>query len=73
MTPTRRCRWNGSSFSTGSGRTTSNPIETLQEIFGYVLTPDTSQQKIGMIVGPKRSGKGLIGRTLRRLVGERNA
>ena len=42
------------------------------EVFGYVLTPDTKQQKIAMLVGPKRSGKGLIGRILRRLVGERN-
>jgi putative DNA primase/helicase len=48
-------------------------IDTLQEVFGYVLTPDTKQQKIAMLVGPKRSGKGLIGRILRRLVGERNA
>jgi putative DNA primase/helicase len=34
--------------------------------------PDTSQQKILLIVGPRRSGKGTIGRILRALVGERN-
>jgi putative DNA primase/helicase len=45
---------------------------TLQEIFGYVLTPDTRQQKIFMLVGPPRSGKGVTGRVLRCLVGDRN-
>ena len=34
------------------------------EIFGYCLTTDTSQQKAFLIVGPKRSGKGTIGRVL---------
>ena len=48
-------------------------IEMLQEMFGYMLTPDTSFQKGFMLHGPKRSGKGVIGRILRRLVGERNA
>jgi putative DNA primase/helicase len=48
-------------------------IGTLQEFFGYNLTPDTRFQKIQMIVGPKRSGKGTIARILRRLVGARNA
>lgn len=44
-------------------------IETLQEWFGYMLIPDTSLQKILMIVGPTRSGKGTIARVLRGLVG----
>lgn len=47
-------------------------IQTLQEIFGYLLTPDTRQQKIFMMVGPKRSGKGLTGRILRHLLGDMN-
>jgi putative DNA primase/helicase len=47
-------------------------ITTLQEIFGYCLTPDTRQQKAFLLVGPKRSGKGTIGRVLTRLIGERN-
>lgn len=47
-------------------------IETLQEIFGYALTPDTRQQKIFLMVGPPRSGKGTIGRILKEIVGERN-
>ena len=36
-------------------------INTLQEIMGYLLTNDTRQQKIFMLVGPARSGKGTIG------------
>jgi len=44
-------------------------IETLQEIFGLLLSPDTSQQKIILIVGPKRSGKGTIGSVLTELRG----
>jgi putative DNA primase/helicase len=44
-------------------------IGMLQELFGYCLTPDTRQQKAFLIVGPKRSGKGTIGRILARVVG----
>jgi putative DNA primase/helicase len=44
-------------------------IWALQEMFGYFLTPDTRQQKMFLIVGPKRSGKGTIARVLTRLVG----
>jgi P4 family phage/plasmid primase-like protien len=47
-------------------------IDTLQEIFGYLLTSDTSLQKIAMLIGPKRSGKGTIARILRTLLGEAN-
>jgi P4 family phage/plasmid primase-like protien len=47
-------------------------IETLQEIFGYLLTPDTSMQKMFLLVGPKRSGKGTIGRVLAGLLGVAN-
>lgn len=46
-------------------------IGALQEWFGYLLTPDTSQQKLLMIVGPPRSGKGTIGRVIGSLVGEK--
>ena len=45
---------------------------TLQEFMGYLLTPDTRQQKILMLVGPPRSGKGTIMRVITRLVGEAN-
>lgn len=47
-------------------------IETLQEIFGYCLTADTSLQKLFLIVGPKRSGKGTIARVMAKLIGADN-
>lgn len=47
-------------------------IELLQDWFGYVLTADTSQQKMLLLVGPRRSGKGTIARVLARLVGHGN-
>ncbi|MBI1367090.1 MAG: hypothetical protein GC162_00400 [Planctomycetes bacterium] len=47
-------------------------IDLLQEWFGYCLTLDTHQQKMLLIVGPRRSGKGTIGRVLARLVGAAN-
>lgn len=47
-------------------------IAALQELFGYLLTPDTSQQKVFLIVGPKRSGKGTIARVLTALLGAAN-
>lgn len=48
-------------------------INALQEYMGYCcLTPDTSQQKALLVVGPKRSGKGTIQRVLASLVGEQS-
>lgn len=47
-------------------------IELLQEWMGYCLLPDTSQQKIMLLIGPPRSGKGTICRVLTELVGELN-
>jgi putative DNA primase/helicase len=47
-------------------------IGALQEWMGYLLTPDTRQQKILLVVGPKRSGKGTIARTIRALIGPSN-
>lgn len=44
-------------------------INLLQEWFGYCLVQDTSMQKILMIVGPPRSGKGTIGRILKHVLG----
>ncbi|MCP4389840.1 MAG: NTP-binding protein [Gammaproteobacteria bacterium] len=43
--------------------------QTLAEIFGYLLTADTSQQKMFLVVGPKRSGKGTLARVLAALLG----
>jgi putative DNA primase/helicase len=47
-------------------------ISTLQEIFGLLLTSDTTQQKIFLLVGPMRSGKGTIARVLTALLGPQN-
>lgn len=47
-------------------------MQTLQEWFGYVLTHDTRYQKILLIFGPRRSGKGTIGRILTALLGQTN-
>jgi P4 family phage/plasmid primase-like protien len=47
-------------------------IVALQQFMGYLLTPDTRLQKALMLDGPRRSGKGTIGRVMRRLVGEAN-
>lgn len=44
-------------------------IEALQLWFGYVICADTSQQKILLLVGPPRSGKGTILRVLQLLIG----
>lgn len=45
-------------------------IRALQQMFGYFLTADTSQQKLFAIIGPPRSGKGTIARVLRALLGD---
>ena len=47
-------------------------ILTLQEWVGYLLTLDTRQQKIALLIGPARSGKGTITRIIRELVGRAN-
>jgi putative DNA primase/helicase len=44
----------------------------LRRMFGYLLTPDTRQQKAFLLIGLPRSGKGTIGRVLAKLIGERN-
>ncbi len=46
--------------------------QTLAEWFGYVLSGETGQQKMCLFVGPKRSGKGTIGRVLTGLIGVHN-
>lgn len=44
----------------------------LQDWFGYLLLPDTSQEKMLLMVGPPRSGKGTIQKVLTELVGMAN-
>lgn len=47
-------------------------IETLQDIFGYMLLPDTRQHKMFLVIGPPRSGKGTLARVLAALLGRCN-
>ena len=47
-------------------------IEVLGELFGYVLSGATRQQKLFMVTGPTRSGKGTIARVLTGLLGAHN-
>ncbi len=47
-------------------------IQLLQEIMGYLLAADTSQQKMFLLVGPPRSMKGVLMRMIKRLVGPEN-
>jgi putative DNA primase/helicase len=47
-------------------------VSTLQEWFGYCLLHDTRLQKMLLLIGPKRSGKGTIARVVRALIGEEN-
>jgi putative DNA primase/helicase len=47
-------------------------IDALQELFGYVIGGDTRQQKIFLLVGPRRGGKGVIGRVLTGILGRHN-
>lgn len=50
--------------------TDAESILVLQQLFGYLLTSDTSQQKIFALIGPPRSGKGTIARVLKALLGD---
>ena len=47
-------------------------IQTLREWFGYCIVSNTAQQKMILLCGPKRAGKGTIARTLTKLVGINN-
>ena len=50
----------------------ADSLNAIQEWFGYLLTCDTSLQKMLAVIGPRRSGKGTILRVLGQLVGARN-
>jgi putative DNA primase/helicase len=47
-------------------------IALVQEWFGYCLTQRTEQQKALLFVGPRRGGKGTVGRVLTALLGREN-
>jgi P4 family phage/plasmid primase-like protien len=51
-----------------AGNDKDEQIATLQEVFGYLLTVDTSQEKAFLLLGPKRSGKGTMLGMLRKLL-----
>ena len=44
-------------------------IDLLRQWFGLCLVADTSYQKLLMLIGPRRSGKGTICRTLQHVIG----
>ena len=44
----------------------------MQEMFGYILSGETNQQKFFNIIGPRRSGKGTINKVLVDLLGQHN-
>lgn len=48
----------------------ADSIALLQEYFGYVLSGRTDMQKMLLLVGPTRSGKGTIARILTALIGK---
>jgi phage/plasmid primase, P4 family, C-terminal domain len=50
----------------------ADSVLTLQQWFGLCLVADTRHQKMLLIVGPKRSGKGTVARVLRAVVGAWN-
>jgi P4 family phage/plasmid primase-like protien len=60
-------------FLRGLWSENGDSIATLQEVFGYLLTPDTSHQKAFLLLGPPRSGKGTIARVLAKLIGSQNS
>ena len=62
--------WNEFLCSVWSGDQESATL--LQEWFGYVLSGRTDLQKILLLLGPPRSGKGTILRILQELVGDGN-
>jgi P4 family phage/plasmid primase-like protien len=51
-----------------AGEDCDNEIEQVQEMFGYLLTSDVSQEKAFFFIGAKRSGKGTMLRMLQSLL-----
>jgi putative DNA primase/helicase len=47
-------------------------IATLQQLFGYAIAGSTKLQKIALVVGPPRSGKGTLARMLTLIIGGGN-
>jgi P4 family phage/plasmid primase-like protien len=69
--PAAKCpQWNR--FLSDLWEDDQESIDTLQEMFGYILSGDTSQQKFFNLIGPRRSGKGTINKILVDLLGQHN-
>jgi len=69
--PNAKCpRWE--QFMTDIWEDDIEAIHTLQEMFGYILSGDTQQQKFFNMIGPRRSGKGTINKILVSLLGQHN-
>lgn len=69
--PTAQCpTW--LKFLSDVWETDQQSIDTLQEMFGYIISGDTRQQKFFNIIGPRRSGKGTINKVLVSLLGQHN-
>jgi P4 family phage/plasmid primase-like protien len=47
-------------------------IDAIHEQFGYLITPDITQQRIMLWIGPPRSGRGTMKEVLTALVGAKN-
>jgi putative DNA primase/helicase len=47
-------------------------IDFLQELAGYLASGDTSQEKITLMIGARRGGKGTVCKVLTALLGEQN-
>lgn len=47
-------------------------IETVREMFAYLVSGETRLQKMFLLVGPLRGGKGTLARLLRALMGDAN-
>lgn len=59
-------------FTDHEGVLDDQAISLLQEWFGYVLTGSVRQQKMLLVIGPTRSGKGTIEKVLQAMVGFEN-
>jgi len=47
-------------------------IEAMRDWFGYLVSGETNQQKVALVIGPKRSGKGTIARVMAEMLGREN-
>jgi putative DNA primase/helicase len=64
--------WPSAKAEAANAEVTKAEIQALGEWFGYVISGRLDQQKILLIVGPTRGGKGVIGRILTALIGKDN-